>query len=69
VRCAPPAVASRTLPRELRRRGGEARRTALRAPVRPLDDDTTESVRVIEFVWRAGDAFQPVLMLERQLLD
>lgn len=40
-----------------------------RRPVRPLDDGTTESVRVIEFVWTAGNAIQPVLMLERELLD
>jgi hypothetical protein len=43
-------------------------RKSRRRSVRPLDDGTTESVRVIEFVWRAGEAIQPVLMLERELL-
>jgi hypothetical protein len=57
------------MPRGPRRREVVAGPTALRPPVRPLDDGTTESVRLIEFVWRTGDAFQPVLMLERQLLD
>lgn len=42
---------------------------AIRRPVRPLDDGTTESVRVIEFIWTIGGAIQPVLMLERELLD
>ena len=37
--------------------------------VRPLDDGTTEQVQVIEFVLRAGDSIQPVLWLERRLLD
>ena len=40
-----------------------------RRPVRPLDDGTTELVHVIEFVLPAGDAFQPVIWLQRQLLD
>ena len=40
-----------------------------RRPVRPLDDGTTELVQVIEFVWPAGDAIQPVIWLQRQLLD
>jgi hypothetical protein len=69
VRYATPAVTTRALLRELRRRGGDVRHTPLRAPVRPLDDGTTESVRVIEFVWRAGASIQPVLMLERELLN
>jgi hypothetical protein len=37
--------------------------------VRPLDDGTTELVRVIPFVWRAGPAIQPVLLVERELLN
>ena len=37
--------------------------------VRPLDDGTTEQVQVIEFILRAGDSIQPVLWLERRLLD
>jgi hypothetical protein len=37
--------------------------------VRPLDDGTTELVRVIQFVWRAGRVTQPVLMVERELLN
>jgi hypothetical protein len=40
-----------------------------RPPVRPLDDGATEVVSVIEFVWVAGDAIQPVLMLKRELLN
>jgi hypothetical protein len=43
--------------------------TQRRTPVRPLDDGTTAVVRVIEFVWVAGDAIQPVLMVERELLN
>jgi hypothetical protein len=67
VRYATPARAVRSLPRTLRRRDAGGR-TSLRPSVRPLDDGTTESVRVIEFVWRAGEAIQPVLMVERELL-
>jgi hypothetical protein len=48
-----------------RRRPAETQR---RGPVRPLDDGTTAIVRVIEFVWVAGDAIQPVLMVKRELL-
>ena len=40
-----------------------------RRPVRPLDDGTTELVHVIEFVLPAGEALQPVIWLDRQLLD
>ena len=40
-----------------------------RAPVRPLDDGVTELVRVIQFVWGAGRSRQPVLMVERVLLN
>jgi hypothetical protein len=40
-----------------------------RRPVRPLDDGTTELVHLIEFVLPVGDAVQPVVFLERQLLD
>lgn len=47
--------------------------TRTRAPrrhrVRPLGDGTTERVRVIEFLWSDGVACQPVLLLERTLLD
>ena len=46
-----------------------ADRPGLRPPVRPLDDGTTELVHVIEFVLPAGSAIQPVLWLERRLLD
>jgi hypothetical protein len=53
--------------RVLRRAG--AGRAPLRAPARPLDDGTTELVRVIEFVLPAGSAIQPVLWLDRKLLD
>jgi len=40
-----------------------------RRPVRPLDDGTTEVVHVIEFVLPAGNAVQPVIWLDRILLD
>ncbi|HSL75299.1 MAG TPA: hypothetical protein VK867_00010 [Candidatus Limnocylindrales bacterium] len=40
-----------------------------RRPVRPLDDGTTELVHVIEFILPAGRAIQPVIFLDRQLLD
>ena len=46
-----------------------ARERTRRRPVRPLDDGTTELVHVIEFVLPAGDAVQPVIWLDRQLLD
>lgn len=41
----------------------------LRRPVRPLDDATTEMVRVIEFAIPAGSAIQHVLWLDRELLN
>ena len=53
--------------RALRR--AAAAHAPLRPPVRPLDDGTTELVRVIEFVLPAGSAIQPVLWLDRKLLD
>jgi hypothetical protein len=62
-------------PRRLRTTGHGERgdqdppRRPLRPPVRPLDDATTELVRVIEFVLPAGASSQPVLWLERKLLD
>jgi hypothetical protein len=43
--------------------------TPRRAAVRPLDDGTTAIVRVIEFVWPAGESIQPVLLMERELLN
>ena len=46
-----------------------ARERIRRRPVRPLDDGTTELVHVIEFVLPAGEAVQPVIWLDRQLLD
>ncbi len=45
------------------------RPTHRRRPVRPLGDGTTERVRLIEFLWPAGTGIQPVLMLDRRLLD
>jgi hypothetical protein len=53
------------LPARRRRQPATQRRTR----VRPLDDGTTAVVRVIEFVWVAGDAVQPVLMVKRELLN
>jgi hypothetical protein len=59
------------LPRDpLSAEGAERiRERAHRRPVRPLDDGTTELVYVIEFVLPAGDSIQPVIWLDRQLLD
>ena len=59
------------LPRGPRSSEGAAvvRERTRRRPVRPLDDGTTELVHVIEFVLPAGDAVQPVIWLDRQLLD
>lgn len=59
------------LPRGPRSPEGAARvrERTRRRPVRPLDDGTTELVHVIEFVLPAGDAVQPVIWLDRQLLD
>ena len=59
------------LPRGPRASEGAARvrERTRRRPVRPLDDGTTEVVHVIEFVLPAGDAVQPVIWLDRQLLD
>jgi hypothetical protein len=66
-------IASTTLDRQRPRTpGDDAARLAtrsLRRPVRPLDDGTTELVHVIEFVLPAGDSIQPVIWLDRQLLD
>lgn len=42
---------------------------ARRRPVRPLDDGTTELVYIIEFILPAGHSIQPVIFLDRQLLD
>jgi hypothetical protein len=36
--------------------------------VRPLDDARTEQVRLIEFVWTAGESIQPVLLVDREWL-
>jgi hypothetical protein len=37
--------------------------------VRPLDDGATELARVIQFLWTKGRRIQPVLMVERELLN
>ena len=57
------------LPRTDRRLARHRRVAALRPPARSFDDGATELVRVIEFVWMVGGGFQPVLMVERQLLS
>ena len=59
------------LPGDPRSSGGvsRVRERTRRRPVRPLDDGTTELVHVIEFVLPAGEAVQPVIWLDRQLLD
>jgi hypothetical protein len=65
-------VPATVLARRSRSSGQQARtreKTTSRRPVRPLDDGTTELVHVVEFVLPAGDAIQPVLWLDRRLLD
>jgi hypothetical protein len=44
-------------------------RLAHGGPSRPLDEGITESIRVISFVWRTGSRIQPVLWLDRELLN
>ena len=42
----------------------------MRQSSRALDDGATEAVRVIEFLWPAGgSSVQPVLLVERELLN
>jgi hypothetical protein len=56
------------LPRR-RRIGVLDRDPRTRVAARPLDDGTTEIIRVIEFLWPAGEAsVQPVLWVQRELL-
>jgi hypothetical protein len=47
----------------LRLRRGEARRST------PRLDGPSEQLRLIEFVWSGSTGVQPVLYLERHLLD
>jgi hypothetical protein len=49
--------------------GSGVRERTRRRPVRSLDDGTTELVHVIGFVLTAGESVQPVIWLDRQLLD
>jgi hypothetical protein len=65
----PDSTARAILADDLGRRDTDAGGSARRSPTRPLDDGTTESIRVIEFVWRAGSRIQPVLWLDRELLN
>ena len=37
-------------------------------PTGPFDGEATEIVRVIQFLLPAGDAIQPVILVERDLL-
>jgi len=57
----------RALPARERSRLDTAVRPVRRS-ARSLDDDTTEVVRVIEFLWIGTQGVQPVLMLQRDLL-
>ena len=56
-------------PRSAGHRAGADTTRPRRRPVRPLDDGTTELVHVIEFILPAGHRIQPVIFLDRQLLD
>ena len=56
-------------PRSPEGRAGPDGPATRRRPVRPLDDGTTELVHVIEFILPAGRSIQPVIFLDRQLLD
>jgi hypothetical protein len=56
-------------PRRRRRVAAPDQRRSDRVVPRPLEGDRTEVVRVIEFLWPAGDAVQPVLLVERELLQ
>jgi hypothetical protein len=61
-----PHLSPTAVPKAPRHRSAPAQR---RAYVRPVDDGATELVRVIQFLWSEGGRIQPVLMVERQLLD
>ena len=56
-------------PHRRRRVGAPDQGQSDRAVPRLLEGDRTEVVRVIEFLWPAGDAVQPVLLVERELLQ
>jgi hypothetical protein len=43
-------------------------RRGTRPPARPLDDGSTERVRLIEFVWSMHPGRQPVILVEREWL-
>ena len=68
MRLAAPTPLDRRHPRSPGRPAPDAAPTR-RRPVRPLDDGTTELVHVIEFILPAGHSIQPVIFLDRQLLD
>jgi hypothetical protein len=61
-----PQHSSPAVPKALRPRSVSVQR---RGYVRPLDDGATELVRVIQFLWREGRGIQPVMMVERELLN
>lgn len=66
------AVTTIPLAPRLRRSSGDRPQKAprpRRRPVRPLDDGTTEVIHLIGFALPAGDSIQPVIFLDRQLLD
>ena len=68
MRIVAPSPLDRRHPRSPGQAGPNPARTR-RRPVRPLDDGTTELVHVIEFILPAGPSIQPVIFLDRQLLD
>jgi hypothetical protein len=68
MRLAPAAVTEAPAERSTHEPGRPRKRPANHR-VRPLDDGATEQVQVIEFLLQAGDSVQPVLWLERRLLD
>jgi hypothetical protein len=68
MRLAPAALTEAAAERSTQEAGRPRKRPANHR-VRPLDDGATEQVQVIEFVLHAGESVQPVLWLERRLLD
>jgi hypothetical protein len=43
-------------------------RSAPRPSVRPIDDDLTERIRLIEFIWTMRPGRQSVLLVDREWL-
>jgi hypothetical protein len=69
MRAVAPTPLDRRQPRSPGRPTGPDLVPTRRRPVRPIDDGTTELVHLIEFILPAGHSIQPVIFLDRQLLD